>query len=222
MRKQELIYLDILVQFKNNGAISKINIILLIPITDFHLTYPIVWLPKLHYWHFLRYSFRASFFIVPAFVQFTNIKKISVSTMTLIRQKGIYERNEFTSLGFRLNNSEYVLKEKNNISHLKTCALVLVSLSIQCICFNKYQQEIFSSNLVVIICLCFWGNIVKLCNKNTCLVLFVMKSKKPEEIQFLVRIESPGINIMMRSSASITRELSSSKHIWTIDPCSHI
>lgn len=41
MRKQELIYLNILVQFKNNGAISKIDIILLISITDFHLTYPI-------------------------------------------------------------------------------------------------------------------------------------------------------------------------------------
>lgn len=57
-------------------------------------------------------SFRASFFTFPAFVQFTNIKKIFSKHYDSSKTKCIYEKNQFTSLVFKLNNSIYVMKER--------------------------------------------------------------------------------------------------------------
>lgn len=68
-------------------------------------------------------------------------------------------------------------------------------------------------------------NYIKMRKKNqtstkvlSCFVWGAVKTTKIHQ----VKVVSPEINKIRASVISIAGELSSSKHIWTIDPCSHI
>lgn len=55
-----------------------------------------------------------------------------------------------------------------------------------------------------------------------CFIWGAVKTKQNKKKAQHVKVVSPEINKIKASVISITGELFSSKHIWTIDPCSHI